>query len=562
MTIYMPKNLLVSSEDMSIVLPQCISASPQAIKLRIEVINSSKDIVGVIEGIVEGNMSIDATSDVRRTCSFSIMPTFTQKIKLDKNSLIWIDRDIRVFVSLYNVRTQKYVEYPLGCYVYTDTSSSYDATTNQLSINCSDFMVKLDGTKNGQLGALNTKYPAYEENPDTGEVIKYNIIRDAVITTLTTLARINNYLIDDIGEYKAMPQYNKEWELDRAKHKDTWNTIPYDQEFECGCNVLGILTTFRDLYPNYEMFFDMHDNTFVCQMIPSCYDDDLFIDNDFIQKVLISEDMSVDMTTVRNVCEVWGEVFETDFFTETCTYSNNIFSCNVDKFGDAYSSGDIVSIRLPSVNQANPKLNINGIGAISIYDENTDTPITENRIKANNVYSFKIKRTYENHEVVFYAYLLGQWQVHAINVLSNGTGSSEIVTASDGSKYTLYSKEYFKKFYNCERVDFEIIPDSPFAIEKIGEILDVKSDGEYENITSDDLAAARAKYENWKNCRLTDNITITTTFLPFLDVNKKVSYKPSNSTEVNQYIIKNISHDFTSCTSTIEMCRFYPLYTD
>lgn len=106
MTIYMPKNLLVSSEDMSIVLPQCISASPQAIKLRIEVINSSKDIVGVIEGIVEGNMSIDATSDVRRTCSFSIMPTFTQKIKLDKNSLIWIDRDIRVFVSLYNVRTQ------------------------------------------------------------------------------------------------------------------------------------------------------------------------------------------------------------------------------------------------------------------------------------------------------------------------------------------------------------------------------------------------------------------------------------------------------------------------
>ena len=85
------------------------------------------------------------------------------------------------------------------------------------------------------------------------------------------------------------------------------------------------------------MFFDIHDNTFVCQMIPSCYDDDLFIDNDFIQKVLISEDMSVDMTTVRNVCEVWGEVFETDFFTETCTYSNNIFSCNVDKFGDAYS---------------------------------------------------------------------------------------------------------------------------------------------------------------------------------------------------------------------------------
>ena len=105
-----------------------------------------------------------------------------------------------------------------------------------------------------------------------------------------------------------------------------------------------------------------------------------------------------------------------------------------------------------------------------------------------------------------------------------------------------------------------IVNDSPFTVEKLGEIPDIKTGGEYDNITSDDLAADRAKWENWKNCRLTDNITITTALLPFLDVNKKVSYKRSDSDREHQYIISSVSHDFSSYTTTITMYRFYPLY--
>ena len=196
-----------------------------------------------------------------------------------------------------------------------------------------------------------------------------------------------------------MPQYNSNWQEYREEHKDTWNTIPYDQEFECGCNVFEILTTFRDLYPNYEMFFNMEDNTFVCQMIPSCYEDDLFIDNDFIQKVLISEDSSVDMTTVRNICEVWGEVFETDYYTESCSYSNNIYSCTIDGYDEKYCTGDIVSIKIPTENQSSPNLNINNLGTLVICDENTELPIHQKRMKANNIYTFKIKRKYEKVQI-------------------------------------------------------------------------------------------------------------------------------------------------------------------
>ena len=244
---------IVTQEDLMLVLQQ--SAATQTCKLKIEVLNSEQKIVGTIVGIVSGGMSINGESDVRRTANLVVQPTMTEKIKLDESNLLWINKDIRLYIGLYNIRSKEYKYYPLGYYVYTDTSSTYDATTNSLTINCADFMKKLDGTKNGQLGSLVIKYPAYEENEETGEVIKYNIIRNAVIETLEKLARITNHMIDDIGEYKAMPDYNKDWEKYR-KENELWNTIPFDQEFSSGCSVLSILTTFRDLYPNYEMFFD------------------------------------------------------------------------------------------------------------------------------------------------------------------------------------------------------------------------------------------------------------------------------------------------------------------
>ncbi len=549
---------IITQEDLLIVLQH---ASNPILKLNIEVLDSGGKIIGNLEcGIQSGNMSINGQSDIRRTANFTIQPTLKEKIRLTEHSLLWLNKDIRVSIGLYNPRTKEYKYYPLGCYVYTSTSGTYDATSDNLTINCEDFMKKLDGTKNGQLGALIISYPAYKENEETGEVIEYNIIRNAIIETLEKLAKITNHRIDDIGEFYAMPEYNDAWEQYREENADTWNTIPFDQEFSAGCSVLSILTTFRDLYPNYEMFFDMESNAFVCQMVPSCYEDDIYIDNSFLQRVLISENTTVDMTTVRNICEVWGKVIEVDFYSEECTYTNNIYSSTIPGYENEYFNGDSIGIKIPSANLDNAQISINDFGVIGIFNEANDEPIKANTLKPNEIYAFKIKKKRVDKQDVVKAYLLGQWQVHAINVLTNGKKSGKFVTSSDGEEYELYSKEYFQKFYNCERVDFTIIANSPFVVEKLGEIPDIKVSGEFENITSNDLAADRAKWENWKNCRLTDNITITTALLPFLDVNKKVSYKRSDSDREHQYIISSISHDFASYTTTITMYRFYPLY--
>ena len=548
---------IITHEDLRTAFLQAFNPS---LLLKIEVLDSGKKTLGILEcGIQSGSMSIDGQADVRRTADIIVQPTLTSKIKLMENSLLWLNKDIRMSVGLYQAKTKDYKYYPLGYYVYTDTVGTYDATTDNLTIHCSDFMKKLDGTKNGQLGASIISFPAYKENEETGEVIEHNTIRGAVEETLEKLAGVTKHRVDDIGSYKAMPEYNDDWESYRAENP-AWNAIPFDQEFAAGSSVLSILTAFRDLYPGYEMFFDMETNAFICRLKPLCYEDAVYLDNSFIERVLIAENTTVDMTTVRNICEVWGKQIEADYYSEECTYSGNSYVSAVAGYGDGYFDGDVIALKIPAANQADCSLNINDLGSIPILNEADDEPIKAGELKENQVYSFRIGRKRIDKQDVFRAFLLGQWQVHAINVLTDGSHSREFVTAPDGETCERYSKEYFQKFYHCERVDLTVTPNSPFTVEKIGEIPDVKVSGEFENITSDDLAADRARWENWKNCRLTDNITITTILLPFLEVNKKVSYKRSDADRAHQYIISSVSHDFTGYRTTITMYRFYPLY--
>lgn len=547
---------IITQEDLLIVLQH--SADPK-LKLNIEVLDANRKVTGSLNcGIQSGSMSINGESDIRRTAGFVLQPTLKEKIKLTENSLLWLNKDIRLSIGLYNPRAKQYKYYPLGYYVYTDTSGTYDASTDSLSINCADFMKKLDGTRNGQLGALIIRFPAYKEDVETGEMIEGHIIREAVIEILESLAHITNHRIDDMGEPNAFPEYNDHWRQYREQN-ERWNYIPYDQEFQAGCSVLSILTAFRDLYPNYEMFFDMENNTFICQMKPACYEDDIFLDNGFLQRVLLSESTSVDMTTIRNICEVWGQVIEPTYYSEECSYKNNTYSASINGYENEYRNRDLIGLKIPEVNQENAQININNFGTIVIYNEANDKPIKADVLKPDTAYVFKIMKERIDEKDVIKAYLLGERKVHAMNVLTNGKKSGQFVTIDD-VEYELYSREYFQKRYACEHVEITVIPNSPFTVEKLGEILDVKAGSEYDDITSNDLAADKAYWENHKNCRLTDNITITTALLPFLDVNKKVSYKRTDSDQEQQYIISSVSHDFAGFTSTITMYRFYPLY--
>lgn len=521
-------------------------------------------------GLVNATFSVSAESDIRRTCSITAIPVLNKRIRLQKDGIIWINRVVKIAIGIRSMRTGEYTYYPFGMFNFTNYGATYDPITNQISLSLSDFWMNLDGSRKGQVGGAPTiSFPAYVEDETTGEVIKYNYIRDIIITILTQLVGMkeSDLEIQEVGEFKGMQDYNPDYLQYREESKvplkdgtlvETWNSLPYDIDFSCGTSIASMLIELRDLYPNYEMYFDKEGH-FVCKMIPSCYDDDIVLGSDFFDRIYISENTSVDLTTVKNICEVWGQSIETDFYTETCSYINNIYSVTVDTY-DKYYNGDIVAVQIPSANQASCSININNLGIIPVIDENTEQPIEANLMDANQVYVFKIKSKYINSSSVIQAYLLGQWQAHALNVLTNGTISNEDYTTQDGNAVKVFSKEYFQAKYNCKSVEFTEIADSPFCVQELGEILDVKSGGDYENIESDSLALARAEYENWINCRLTDSITITTKLCPFADVNIKVAYRRKDINEVNQYIVKNVSHDPSAGTTSWTLMRFYSLY--
>lgn len=529
-------------------------------QIRFEVMNPDGTILDEIEGIIQtGGYSIDANSDVRRTVSLTVAPTrlHPNNMTFGPEGNIWINKTIHLYISVYNPRTKEYKPYSAGFYEYTSVSGTYDNATNSLSLSLNDFMITLNGTKNGEIGALNTTIPAYKENPTTGEIIQHNTIRAAMRSVVNQLGKIDSVYVDEIGEAYAMKRFNPDY-LSYRDHHPAWDCIPYDLEFSVGCNVLDIVKALRDLYPNYETFFDPIDNTFICQMIPSMEDDIVTLDNDFFSKVLIRQDsVDVDLTSVRNICEVWGEVIDADFYSDTVVKSGDTYNATISNYTE-YKSRDAIALKLPATNNSAAYIKIGSLEAVPILNKETEAAYPAGYFEANVVYVFEIDKEYNSGVTTTKAYLLGHFQVHAMDVLTDGTVGENVTV--NGVTVQKYSLRYFQETYNCENVNFTVIPDSPFTVQKLGERLSVKSGDMYEALRSDSAAKQMAIYDNWKNCRLTDSITITTIMIPFLDVNTKVSFKAEGAAAPSEYIISSINHNLDSLTSSISMYRFYPLY--
>ena len=695
------------------------------IRVRFEMYDDKDNYIGSIDGnVVNGSCSIDAESDIRRSFSITIYPDLRSKLLIDEQGYIWINKFVHIYIGIIDMQTGEPREWKFGEFLFTNVNTTYDPTTNQMSVNCADMMCLLDGSKNGELGQLNIIYPAYEEN-EQGIPTHYNTIRNAVIDTVSQLGRIKDWQIDEIGEYNAMPLYNEDWrqyriesmvELPDGTMQAMWDTIPFDQEFSAGTTVLTILNTFRDLYPNYESYFN-EDGVYCMNMVPSGDEDPVIIDNSFFQSVYISENTSVDLTTVRNISHVWGQVLDTDFFSDTSTYEDGTYKIELEGYIDDqntnYKNGDKIAFRVVSIdngeayypqtmvynqgmygcvidgfptvldstykviftvpemneadetyiqingdiilpiyingyesfmdahtwqkgqqvaleiypvdgvyyafyneqleNQDTLRLQVNNLEPIPIFDENTEKFLSKDKLEVDNVYVFKIKSKNVGNSNEFRAYWLGSWQAQGICALVDGERGGDLLYVNtalkvnedvttgyfrleDGEFYAersvdpdtgefiysgkylkamgvvyyqedidtyyrvvrRYSKEYFQEVYACPSVRLKVIPESPFTCQKIGEYMDVMTDDK--NITSSSLAVARADWEVYKQARLTDSITLTTTLCPFADVNIKIEYKRHDLQVINPYIVKNISHDLSGGTTTWQLMRFYPLY--
>ena len=191
-------------------------------------------------------------------------------------------------------------------------------------------------------------------------------------------------------------------------------------------------------------------------------------------------------------------------------------------------------------------IKINGLTLLPLYYEYSTDYVKANTFEENKTYVLQIKNTANG----YVCYYLGQYQPHALCVLSNNAEDE------------VYTKSYFAKKYNCDErnITIRIEEESPFAVQKLGEILDVKTGEEFENILSDSVAVENAIYYNRQSSSIHDTVSISTKMIPFLDTNIKVSYKKQQEENIVNYIVKSIENSTDSCTSHITMYRFYPLY--
>lgn len=533
---------------------QMLKARTKHLYCRLELLDKDLNVLDSLEGLaLDGSISIDANADVRHT--------FSSTIYLKKNETIskystedWVDKLVHVYIGVKAPGSSTYW-YSKGVYAFNTNGFTYNATEHNLSISCVDLVALLDGTLSGTLTGTKTTLQIGLK------------IKQAIIDTFK-LAISYGF----IGHVSYMVDY--------------WNrTIPYDIDFGTASSVWSILTQLRDLYYPFEMYFN--DTTFVCQEIPSGFDDPIVMDNEDFQEFVISEGNNIDYGEIKNCIELFGASIEYDTYVENMTH--NVSTDIAEKNSNTVKSSSVILnvTNLDMTNDCNIALttpfegfcknvsikinntvtkvdgekttkNVYQYGPFTLYksdvDENgTDVPIDGTSLAADTMIVIKYSK---DMNALYYR---GEQQTHAMALLVDKEPTEEEL-----KKYKRDEACNNIKFISLGKSSGSITEMNPrFTIDKIGRRNKVCSGQEYEVYYTDESAMQCAEYELWKSCRLTDSVNVECLLIPWLDVNQKITYVPEyidTHGEALEFIIKKIDISIGEGTMTLTLMRYFPYY--
>ncbi len=323
----------IGAEDYNVLKQQYIKKY-----IRLELLDFQYNIVDELSGnMTQCSINVDSNSDLRRSCDLGFVVT-TSTFDIKAGSKLWLDKFVRPYVGYENMRTGEIQWYNQGIYLVNNPQWSYNALTNEISMQALDLMSKLTGLRNGNLEGIPTKI-AKDEN-----------VREAIIKTIE-LGGFTKYICEE------------------CKTNDgTIVPVPYDIEIDVGGTIYDILTELRDIMPNYQIYFDIN-GVFHYEPIPLAYDDPVLIDDDLFNNVLISENINTDFESVKNYVEVLGHTWDVDYYSpsESTTVNDNMIT---PTFADltALEDGTAVGITLPIDANSTSGLNIGFLGTNKIVD--------------------------------------------------------------------------------------------------------------------------------------------------------------------------------------------------
>lgn len=568
------------------------------ITVRIDVLNYDYSIGGSLSGnVIDGNISINSNSDIRRTLSISTI--VTDQVNIDVNSKTWFDKYIQVYVGIDEQASGETAWTNMGVYIINQPTYSYDAETFTMAFEAVDLMGLLTGLRKGNL--------LEEYFIPQGSNVK------EVMTAVMTENGFERYVISECMNVDGSIQ-----------------EVPYDMNFDLGSTWYNILDTLRQILPQYQIYFDA-DGVFHYELLPLTNEEPVRVDDTLWSENVLNESVNIDFQSVKNKVKIYGATHDASFYPAETTYDSGIITFDVAELtdDDLYDYAMIgfffennvgnsnigLQIKLKSgetLGKARPIVRSNGSAVHSFegetyytvmyqeaadnwlllghyqaigewQDNNPDSPFyvgnTSMKYWAKDVQmipdptapqyvyfsiwpnkwmggeygddgdtiGFKILGTQQN----VYAQLL---QMHlngrALAIKVYGQPSSQAIRYDEGATY--YVKKISGDWYWMGKTT----PQSTFGVVPI-----VLYGGDYDNIMTDELAVERARWEIYQRCRLNDAITIESVPIYWLDVGWKVEYTPLGGTVTNQYMVDSVHVNLAhNGTQSISLSRFFPYY--
>ena len=416
---------------------------------------------------------------------------------------------VRPYIGILHQRGE-IVWYCLGTYLYTDLNYSYNATEKTLSVTCLDLMCLLTDARKGQL-------------PDYQRTITANTDAREVIISLLEETGINRYFI----------------EFNINGHSMSTFKIPNDLTYNVGTTIYQVVSEIVSLYPGTQMYFDLYGN-FVINRIPTSKNEINVLNDDILQPILISEQLNTSLSNVYNHIKIYGKVLEPEYYTKEVNCSNGVYCASVivhkldENTGedieityDSLDNFDMFCLLIPETNQERQYININNLGNILVVDD-TGNPLKSEYIEANADHIFRYRK--ESNDFLY----VGQYQCYGEAYLSNDEKNT--------NEYAVIDKT------------------SDFSVEVIGDRLKVLSGGDFDKIVTNTLCNMRARKELYDFTNMQDSLTLSTIAIPWLDVNMKILFTSNITNKTAEYIVTNISCDYSTYQMTINMSRYYPDY--
>lgn len=293
---------------------------------KIQLMSYDYSILGELTGVVLStpSFSIDASSDLRRSCSFSLTPT-DKTFEFAENSKIWIDKYVKVFMGIVDERTDEIVYTNMGMYLINNPSRVYNATDNTITIQGIDLMAKLNGNRGGNMTGYTVTIP------------KGSNIKSAIEGLLIEFG-FNDFVVEECD-------INSD---DASIAGRTYEDI----DISAGQSAYNILTQLRDIVPSYQMYFDV-DGVFHYEKIPSGVNEPIMVDDEVWQKVLISYNESVSYENIYNYIEVYGKVHDVDNYATIDTIVGNTYYLTIPNFSSYNGKDNVETV----INNSEAKMN-------------------------------------------------------------------------------------------------------------------------------------------------------------------------------------------------------------